>query len=84
MSGLSWYFVNKLSTILGSTGQQATPVRYAVVRGASDGKKYVLLGGSSALSVAGYKTPLQVDFTMFTIHKYLVAIIRLILSTCSP
>ncbi|KAL5112974.1 hypothetical protein TcWFU_009647 [Taenia crassiceps] len=40
-----------------SSAQQ--PVRYAFVRGASDGKKYVLLGANTGLSVTDYKTPQQ-------------------------
>ncbi|KAH9287145.1 hypothetical protein ECG_01470 [Echinococcus granulosus] len=40
-----------------SSAQQ--PVRYAFVRDASDGKKYVLLGGNTSLSVTDYKSPLQ-------------------------
>ncbi|VDD83411.1 unnamed protein product [Mesocestoides corti] len=34
-------------------------VRYAVVRGAGEGKKYVLLGGGTNLGVAGYSKPLK-------------------------
>ncbi|KAL5966652.1 hypothetical protein TSMEX_005617 [Taenia solium] len=45
------------SSSLVSSAQQ--PVRYAFVRGASDGKKYVLLGGNTSLSVTNYKSPLQ-------------------------
>ncbi|VDK39009.1 unnamed protein product [Taenia asiatica] len=45
------------SSSLVSSAQQ--PVRYAFVRGASDGKKYVLLGGNTSLGVTNYKSPLQ-------------------------
>lgn len=43
------------------------PVRYAFVRGASDGKKYVLLGGNTSLSVTDYKSPLQVSFIFLVV-----------------
>lgn len=37
------------------------PVRYALVRGAGGGKKFVLLSGKTNLSVSGYERSLQVS-----------------------
>lgn len=50
-----WYL------ILDQTATGASPVRYAVVRGATDGKKYVFLSGGSNAGFTGLKTPLQVS-----------------------